>query len=451
MKFRRNFWPAAIFFLIPLSTVFGGEKIIDRAFWEEAAGTRPDEILSAESESDPRFIDSAAKMLDRLDRSVPELFLAAGASDEAKKFFENPKENFGRVLHFRGTVERLEKIRVAEREVFRLAVRDESLSAPLFIYSLNLPEAWKHLDGKIPPKEQPCVGDGVCFWRSADGAAFLLTKRVGYSEDGSFPGSLGIDLSIFDGIEARSAASLEKITDPEKKKTALQNFRLTRNDIRPFYELLSAAARDTDGKIAREAQTEKKNGTALSTVELFNRPENLPGRAMEVTGTIRRARRIPIADEMVRAWTGLDHYYEIYLFTNDSQGYPLVFCVPEIPSDLNSDGSSDAADGIGDDFHRTGTAAGIFYKPWAYSIARRDSDGADTAELDLSDRGAWIAAPLLIGRIERLEPEETESKGGIPTSVQAILSTFFLLALLALVYLALRPKRGPIEFRLGRE
>ena len=454
MKYRRTFWPAAIFFLIPLSIVFGGEKQINRAFWEETAGVSPDEILSAESESDPRFIDSAAKMLDRLGRSVPDLFLAAGASDEAKKFFENPEENFGRVLRFRGTVERLEETVFAGRNLFRLFVRDDSLPAPLCVYALTIPESWKNLDGKNPPEREKCLGEGVCFWRSADGAT-LLAKRVGYTDADSFPGSLGIDLSVFEEIEARSVASLEKISDPEKKRAAVQNFRLTRNDIRPFYELLTAAASGAGEKIAREARTEKQNGTALSTVDLFNRPENSQGRAMEATGTIRRARRIPIADETVRAWTGLDHYYELYLFTNDSQGYPLVFCVPELPDEINSGGSPAGAEGIGGDFHRTGTAAGIFYKPWAYSIARRGSDGTDGAEAsepNLADSGAWIAVPLLIGRIERLDPaEETELNGGMPTSVQAILSVFFLLALLALIYLTLRPKRPPIEFRLGRE
>ena len=424
------------------------EVPIDRLFWEEIAGISTEETLSAENDSDPRFLDAATKLLDRLERNVPELRLAAGASPEAAAFFENPAENFGRVYAFEGSVEAIQETELAGHKLFLLNLREKS-GRLLAVFSPTIPEAWR--DGKKPSDEETGVGCGVCFWlapkgESGERRATLFAQRVGYHDETRFPGSLGIDLSLWDGLTVQSIASLEKITDSVQKKEAMRNFRLTERDIRPFYELLAASARDREGKIAQAARNAAPGGFPTA-VDLFNRPEKCVGQAVELTGTIRRARRVPVTDRSVRARFGIDHYYELYLFTDDSQGYPLVFCVPELP-----DGASE---GLGEDFRRWGTVAGLFYKPWAYSIAPNDSSGIgnnDTAEPNLSDRSAWIAVPLLVGRVTQFEAADAGASESVMSPItRSVLVGFFLLGLLLLFYLFMRPKRGPIEFRVGQE
>ena len=52
---------------------------------------------------------------------------------------------------------------------------------------------------------------------------------------------------------------------------------------------------------------------------------------VKISGSARRLLLVRVADEQVIERFGIDHYYQLYVFTKDSQTNPLVFCLREIP------------------------------------------------------------------------------------------------------------------------
>ena len=100
------------------------------------------------------------------------------------------------------------------------------------------------------------------------------------------------------------------------------------------------------------------------------------------------------------------------VFTDDSQNYPLVFCVRELPAGLP----------IGDDLHVPVRVAGFFFKDWLYTT--RGTRDLETGELDPRN-GKQQHAPLLVGRAPILLQVEDEGRG----TAQLVGGGLFLLAL----------------------
>ena len=138
--------------------------------------------------------------------------------------------------------------------------------------------------------------------------------------------------------------------------------------------------------------------------------------------------RILVDDPDVVDRLGIDHYYQIALFTEDSQHNPLVFCVRELPAGMPT--------GAGPQFAESITVAGFFFNTWAYrSRQRANAAGA---------RSAWRLAPLLIGREPIWRPRRESSRNPL---VAAIAGGLFILLLVG-VWLALwRWGRGDRRFR----
>jgi hypothetical protein len=165
---------------------------------------------------------------------------------------------------------------------------------------------------------------------------------------------------------------------------------------------------------------------------LFNEPKTQLGRLVVLSGTARRVIPIRISDEDLVARLGMDRYYEIYLFTDDSQGNPVVFCVRELPPGMPI--------GEGPEFGEHLTIAGFFFKTWAYRRADATSPG----------RTEWQLAPLLIGREPVWSPGPSLHSGagyGVLT-VGALL--VFLAGLFLLVWHYHRSDRKARQRRIER-
>jgi hypothetical protein len=89
-----------------------------------------------------------------------------------------------------------------------------------------------------------------------------------------------------------------------------------------------------------------------------------------------------VDDADIRERFGIDRYYEIALFTDDSQGNPLIFCVLELPSDMPT----------GEDIHERMRIAGFFLKSWAYPQGAAGKNAQGTKQQ---------LAPLILGRDAR--------------------------------------------------
>ncbi|MBQ7030162.1 MAG: hypothetical protein IJN32_07940, partial [Thermoguttaceae bacterium] len=132
-------------------------------------------------------------------------------------------------------------------------------------------------------------------------------------------------------------------------------------------------------------------------------------------------------------------------FTNDSQGWPLVLCLPELPDGLKVGG--------GNEYRREIEFVGAFTKTWAYKTSAQRAQDAATAQnsqnaetlqsaqdaetpqnAEPTGPGPWGRVPVLVGRVVNVVPEEPETPKA-PVSPTAIVVGF---AVLSAAWVALR-------------
>jgi hypothetical protein len=145
-----------------------------------------------------------------------------------------------------------------------------------------------------------------------------------------------------------------------------------------FYQLLTAVGRMNADELYR--QTARKPEQDYSVVPLFNDAAQQHGKLVALTGTARRAMLVKLdpqreAEAIERF--GFDHYYQVEIFTADSQSNPLVFCVRELPEGMKQ----------GPNIYELVRIPGFFFKTWAYDIEGTDEQPVDGKQL----------APMLIG------------------------------------------------------
>lgn len=417
--------------------------VMDLPFWETITGLDGERLAPNPPLTDEPT-DARDRMIDRLERNIPDSALIANLptspSFSTKDFLNDWPKNFGRPIRFSGRVIAVEVKKTGEKKLFFVTLDDAS-GLRLTVVLPILPAAWGE-DG-VSAVGKMTGGIGVYFRPAkqaedaqtdavSDSSATLLAKRAAYYADTTSAGRLGADMSLFDSIRAISVRALSDVADPAERRRRLDLFRLTATDTRPFYGLLATAARLRPGALADEARRRAETDGPITAAELFHHPEFYQGEAVSLSGNFKRARKIPIYDPEIRACYGLDHYYELYLFTNDSQGYPVVCCTASLPDGFPL--------GVEDDYRQNGSISGIFYKPWGFKTA----GGGE----NLDDLSSWIAVPLLIAGDTVWTPEKAESAKNAPP-IRLILTLFFVLALAVWLYLRLRPKQKPLEFKVG--
>ncbi len=128
----------------------------------------------------------------------------------------------------------------------------------------------------------------------------------------------------------------------------------------------------------------------FSVAPLFLDAAQQRGELVTLDGVARRAVRVETGldaegrpSDVPTRW-GIDHYYEIDLFTEDSENLPLVFCVTGLPEGFP----------VGDDIRQPVRVAGFFFKRWLYQ-SRRPAPPRPSKLGLLHD--PLQAAPLLVG------------------------------------------------------
>jgi hypothetical protein len=237
------------------------------------------------------------------------------------------------------------------------------------VYALAVPKEWFSAEA-IHERASVC---GL-FVRLAEDQSesgpepVLVARRVAWHPR-NILGDLDMDVGLFDELSPR----------PE----------LGADDRECFYQLLAAVGRTGARQLSRAVPKEGRNA---SVVPLFNKPNEQRGKLVELTGTARQAVLRRVEDRDIVARFGIDHYYEVEVFTEDSQGNPLAFCVRDLPKGFPQ----------GDKITEPVRIAGFFFKRWGYRTAALDgTPGAATKHL----------APLLIGREPVwLEPPQVDQR-----------------------------------------
>lgn len=254
------------------------------------------------------------------------------------------------------------------------------------VYARRVPRGWKL---NQPINEKTTVNGlfvKLASTTPGDPRPVLVTDRPAWFPD-NLLGRLGMDCALFDDIVLAGIKERFLVPSPsaeEDEDDPLNRLRLTGRDRECFYQLIAAVERSKPGELIQIAKNElaRQQRTASSVVPLFNDPASQQGKLVLLYGTARRIEEVTVENPDIQKRLGIRKYYTVYLFTPDSQNYPLVFCVRHLPQGVvPGEGPRYAVDlGI----------AGFFYKTWAFRPQRNLSPDAPAH--------AWQLAPLLVGR-----------------------------------------------------
>jgi hypothetical protein len=254
------------------------------------------------------------------------------------------------------------------------------------VFARDIPDAWTRSAELDEQAEALGFFLKVAGQTNQAAAPVFVAPRVAWYPN-TLLGSLGMDVGLLDDVWQEEISGGP---DGTGKKIDVRKLRLTGSDREAFYHMLAAVGRAEPGQLLREAQhrlaaTGRKS---YSVVPLFNQPKTQLGQLVVLSGNARRIIPVRVSDEDIAARLGIQRYYEIHLFTDDSQGNPLVFCVRRLPLGLPT--------GEGAGFGEYVTIAGFFFKTWAFQRSGQDSPG----------KVQWQLAPLLIGREPIWTPQE---------------------------------------------
>ncbi len=290
---------------------------------------------------------------------------------------------------------------------------------PVVIYARDVPSAWQA--GGTPNQRASALGLLLKFAGEDPQRALpvFVARRVAWYPD-NLLGKLGVDVGLLEEVEDRK--------------------RLTARDREAFYQLLAAMGRAKPGQLTRQARgrfndldpgrkrTDDQGAEHYNVVPLFNQPEAMRGQLVVLSGTARRVIRIRVEDPDIVERFGIDHYYQLALFTDDSQDNPLIFCVTQLPEGMPIENDPAYGEQI--------SVAGFFLKTWAYHV----DDPTTPAD---AHGGRLQLAPLLIGREpiwHRYDPPSRNTLAG------AIAGGLFVVALLGIWLAIWRYNRGDRKF-----
>ena len=341
---------------------------------------------------------------------------------------KDPDPARGEFFHLVGRVSAIEALELTGERADRFEMKTyyrcefilEKDQSTAVVFAQTIPDAWQ-AGAEV---DQRASAWGM-FLKISDEAAgsrrpIFAAGRIAWHPATPL-GELGMDVGLLDDLTDRRHLGAE--------------------EREAFYQMLAATGRAKPGQLHREAQEvlreagkqyKRKEGGGFSVVPLFNRAKQQRGRLFELTGTARRVLRIRVDNPEIVSRFGIDHYYEMAVYTDDSQDNPIIFCVRRLPKGMPT----------GDDarYGEYVRVAGFFFKTWGYG-AQRPVELPEAQKKNVVQRQL---APLLIGREPHWYRQEPPARS---TMAGAIGGLLFVLVLLG-IWLALwRYSRGDRRFR----
>lgn len=297
---------------------------------------------------------------------------------------------------------------------------------PAIVFTQTIPEAWK----PDQPIDQRAGAKGMFLKLAATGAqptpVFVAPRVAWYPQ--TLLGDLEMDYGLFDDLKPEETADQEDSRAKSRPHRDVNAMRLTSRTGECFYQMMAAIHRARPGELLQKAKESlKKEGKKNSSVvPLFNEADQHRGQLVLLSGTVRQVIPVRVTEEDLQTRFGIQQYYQVTLFTDDSQGNPLVFCVPSLPKGMPVPEDRSYAESV--------TVAGFLFNTWAY---RRESSSSE-------DAVRWQLAPLLLGQEPVWHPRPTRS-----TSLVAglVFGGLFVLALGGIWVALWLSQRGDKEFR----
>ncbi|QDV75278.1 hypothetical protein K2D_35670 [Planctomycetes bacterium K2D] len=196
---------------------------------------------------------------------------------------------------------------------------------------------------------------------------------------------LGFDLSLFENVVDKQRLRGEEteafyaLLGAVDQTPPSQLARLARAGLDDYAARRLSGAKESlrDRQVARAIETEQAK-SRYSVAPLFIDGAAERGELVVFDANVRRVVRVDASDSSAAAENGIDHYYELEAFTEDSQNLPIVFVVRDLPPGFP----------VGDAIRQPARLAGFFFKQWAYRGRTRTDEGEDRRQF----------APLLVGR-----------------------------------------------------
>ncbi len=317
----------------------------------------------------------------------------------ARDLLSEPATHRGRAVRMTGRVVAMER-QSLDREAKRTfgveafyELRVEGEGGAFLVVTPKIPKAWLGMASF----DQPVALVGLFLKNCAtDGEnllPFVVTPRIAWTPIRPDPphvnfgmsvlGALGVDVGKLDSVQQRKPLVAE---DSDAFYEILAGIRtigarqLLRSAVRrlPEHGRLweeKREAAEASGKAKRKALAVEVVSQAkedrYSVAPFFNDPGSHVGQLVTFDGLCRRAVRIVLDDPATVSATGVDHYFELDLYTDDSQHLPLVFCMLEVPPGFS----------LGENLHEPVRVAGFFFKSWRYSTRQAVADPRRTFPL----------------------------------------------------------------------
>jgi len=344
----------------------------------------------------------------------------------------------GEVFRVSGSVQRVtEGAPVPEvRERFELTkyYRCEFLLGedrqPAVVFAEKIPQSWEM--GKPLDQRAGALGLFLKFSGSdvKQPTPVFVAPRVAWYPS-TVLGDLGMDYGLFDDLRGEEPAEEDHspgIQMPQPKRD-ISSLRLTSRSREGFYQMLAAVGRAKPGELRRQAREklEKSGAKTSSVIPLFNEPQKVQGELVLLTGKVRQAIPVRVSEEDIVGRFAVQQYYQMFLFTDDSQGNPLVVITPSLPKGMPTGEDPSYAEAV--------TVAGFFFNTWAY---RSRQSGQS------SDKIRWQLAPLLIGQQPVWHPRPKPSSNVFAAVVFGVL---FVVAICGIWIALWLSGRGDRDFR----
>ena len=291
------------------------------------------------------------------------------------------------------------------RNIYRCKMILDEQSVDIFVPAI--PADWP-LDWQLgKPMNERAAAFGVYIKTHHDIPVFVAPAIEWFPD--SYLGHRGFNAASFDGVPIRRVVEIESHDD----ETNYRTFAFTESDIAPFYGLLRAmsAVNKNNFVCGSLSQTAMDAKETVRIIDLFNRPEETRGIPILLHGTAKRIIPTPVVDSEVHTLFGIKHYYQIYLYPEESRGNPIVVCVPSLPVGMPT--------GDERDFSEVVSITAVLYKLWIYNT----SSGRHYA-------------PVLIGQTPVWHPDNTDYNTSGTRIFSSISFTVFLV--LVLIWFACR-------------
>jgi hypothetical protein len=436
------------------------QEILSLAGWDSARlGTlRDGEPLSAED------TEAVLRLLMRMESFDDESIARWTRRDVRRENLKSmPQDRRGQMVQFEGgRVRQIHRHELSPSDAERLGFPayfefnvENSTGKPLVtVLTPRVPRAWTDFDTLNEPVLVTGLFMKLAPTEDEPNVPLLLAKRIAWHpERGREPyvglgeimlAGLGVDIGLLEDIENRQPIrpqereAFYQILAGMKQTGPNQLVRMAESQL-PAWQSRWQQEKDriTNGEQSRDrlplvnAVLERAAEGKYSIAPLFNDADAQIGELLVVDGVCRRAVRVEVGTTSdgqpsdVERRFGISAYYELEVFTEDSQNLPLVFCVLKLPPTFPT----------GDNIREPVRIAGFFFKTWRFQ-SRKPNEGASTASQSQ-------LAPLLIGAAP-LQLKEPESTGHF---TDLVAGTVFVLTIGGIWFVLWRFSRSDREFQ----